>query len=93
MCSELCKSVHGFSREMELRQTKDQGIATMIEQNGVITGYSASIGILGHAVANSNEDLKLLISNASMILGPGFFVPARNHEVINWLLECGFQIW
>jgi hypothetical protein len=78
MCSELCNSVHGFSRE-SLRQAKDQGIATMIEQNGVITGYSASIGILGHAVANSNEDLKLLISNASMILGPGFFVPARNH--------------
>jgi GNAT superfamily N-acetyltransferase len=92
MCNELCKSVHGFSREMELRQAKDQGIATMIEQNGVITGYSAGIGILGHAVANSNEGLKLLIANASMILGPGFFVPARNHEVINWLLECGFQI-
>jgi predicted N-acetyltransferase YhbS len=92
VCDELCKSIHGFSREMELRQAKDQGIATMIEQNGVITGYSAGIGILGHAVANSNEDLKVLIANASVILGPGFFVPARNHEIINWLLECGFQI-
>ena len=92
VCNELCKSVHGFSREMELRQAKDQGIATMIEQNGVITGYSAGIGILGHAVANSNEDLKVLIANAAVILDPGFFVPARNHEVINWLLERGFQI-
>jgi predicted N-acetyltransferase YhbS len=92
VCNELCKSIHGFSREMELRQAKDQGIATIIEQNGVISGYSAGIGILGHAVANSNEDLKVLIANASVILGPGFFVPARNYEVINWLLECGFQI-
>ena len=92
VCNELCKSVHGFSREMELRQAKDQGVATIIEQNGVVTGYSAGIGILGHAVAKSNEDLKVLIANASVILGPGFFVPARNHEVINWLLECGFQI-
>ena len=92
VCNELCKSVHGFSREMELRQAKDQGIATIIEQNGVVTGYSAGIGILGHAVAKSNEDLKVLIANASVILGPGFFVPARNHEVINWLLGCGFQI-
>jgi hypothetical protein len=33
-----------------------------------------------------------LIANACAILGPGFFAPARNHEVINWLLENGFQI-
>ena len=92
VCDEFCKSVHGFSREMELRQAKDQGVATIIERDGVITGYSAGIGILGHAVAKSNEDLKVLIANASAILGPGFFVPARNHEVIIWLLENGFQI-
>jgi predicted N-acetyltransferase YhbS len=92
VCNELCKSVHGFSREMELRQAKDQGVAAMIERNGVITGYAAGIGIFGHAVAKSNEDLKALIANASAILGPGFFAPARNHELINWLLENGFQI-
>jgi predicted N-acetyltransferase YhbS len=92
VCNELCKSVHGFSREMELRQAKDQGVATMIERDGVVTGYAAGIGIFGHAVAKSNEELKELIANASAILGPGFFAPARNHEVINWLLENGFQI-
>jgi len=92
VCNELCKSVYGFSREMELRQAKDQGVATMIEIDDVITGYAAGIGILCHAVAKSNEDLKALIANASAILGPGFFVPARNREVINWLLENGFKI-
>jgi len=92
VCNELCKSVHGFSREMELRQAKDEGVANMTEQDGVITGYAAGIGIFGHAVAKSNEELKTLIASASTILGPGFFVPARNHEVINWLLENGFQI-
>jgi predicted N-acetyltransferase YhbS len=92
VCNELCRSVYGFSREMELRQAKDQGVATMIERDGVITGYAAGIGIFGHAVAKSNEELKALIANASAILGPGFFAPARNHEVINWLLENGFQI-
>src|SRR5919198_2201361 len=92
MCNELCKSSYGFSREMELRQAKDQGVATMIERDGVITGYAAGIGIFGHAVAESNEDLKALIANASAILGPGFFVPARNHELISWLLQNGFQI-
>jgi len=92
VCNDFCKSVYGFSREMELRQAKDQGVATMIEGDGVITGYAAGIGIFGHAVAKSNEDLKALIANASTILGPGFFVPARNQELINWLLENGFQI-
>src|SRR5205085_7529028 len=72
VCNELCKSVYGFSREMELRQAKDQGVATMIEQDSVITGYAAGIGIFGHAVAKSNEELKALIANASAILGPGF---------------------
>ena len=92
VCNELCRSVYGFSREMELRQAKDQGIATMIERDGVITGYAAGIGIFGHAVAKSNEELKVLIANASAILGPGFFAPARNHGLINWLFENGFQI-
>ena len=92
VCNELCKSVHGFSRELELRQAKDQGVATMIEQDGVVTGYAAGLGILGHAVAKSNEELKALIINASAILGPGFFVPARNHELVNWLFKNAFQI-
>jgi hypothetical protein len=92
VCNELCKSVHGFSREMELRQAKDQGVATMIERDGVITGYAAGIGIFGHAVTKTNEDLKVLIANASSILGPGFFARARNYEVINWLFQNRFRI-
>ncbi len=92
LCNELCKSVIGFSREMELRKAKDQSIATIVEREGVMTGYAAGIGIRCHAVAKSNKDLKVLIANASAILGPGFFVPARNHELMGWLLENGFLI-
>lgn len=92
VCNELCKAVLGFSRDMELRQAKDQRVATMIERGGIVTGYAAGIGILSHSVARSNEDLKALIANVFTILGPGFFVPARNHEIIRWLLEKGFQI-
>jgi hypothetical protein len=91
-CNALCKSAHGFSREGELRQAKDQGIANLVEREGVVVGYAAGIGLFGHAIARSNEDLKALIANSSAIIGPGFFVPARNHEVITWLLENGFRI-
>ena len=52
----------------------------------------AGIGMLCHAVAKSKEVLKALICNASTILGPGFFVPGRNHEIIKWLLGNGFNI-
>jgi hypothetical protein len=77
---------------MELRHAQAQGVANIIERNDAIVGYAAGIGILNHAVAKSNEELKALITNAPTILGPGFFVPARNHELILWLLEKGFQI-
>jgi hypothetical protein len=77
---------------MELRQAIDQGVAVMIEQDGVVTGYAAGIGMLCHAVAKSNDDLKALIGHASTILGSGFLVSGRNHEIINWLFENGFKI-
>ena len=49
--------------------------------------------MFGHAVAKSNEDLLALIGNASTsIIGSGFFVPARNYELIKWLLGTGFKI-
>jgi hypothetical protein len=91
-CGELCRSVHGFSREGELRHAKDQGVAIMIEKDGNISGYAAGIGLFGHAVAKSNDDLMALIESAKTILGPGFFVPVRNHELLNRLLENGFRI-
>ncbi|TVP39177.1 GNAT family N-acetyltransferase [Candidatus Nitrosocosmicus arcticus] len=92
LCNELCKSAYGFTREMELRHAISQGVATMLEHEGIVKGYAAGIGIFSHAVALSNEDLKTLIVNARGIIGPGFFVPARNQEIIAWLLENGFRI-
>lgn len=91
-CNALCESIHGFSRERELLQAKDQSVATIVERHNTVTGYAAGIGLFGHAVAKSNEDLEALIANATAIVGPGFFVPARNHELLNWLFENGFKI-
>lgn len=92
-CNEICISVHGFSREIELRQAIDQRVATVnIDNTGNITGYAAGIGFLGHAVAKSNEVLKALVANAFAILGHGFFVPGRNSDLLRWLLDVGFRI-
>lgn len=92
-CNEICISIHGFSREIELRQAIDQRVATVnIDNGGNITGYAAGLGFLGHAVAKTNEVLKALVANASAILGPGFFVPSRNTDLLRWLLDVGFRI-
>jgi predicted N-acetyltransferase YhbS len=92
-CNEICISVHGFSREKELRQALDQRVATVnVDNTGNITGYAAGIGIFGHAVAKTNEVLKALVATASAILGPGFFVPGRNYNLLRWLLDAGFRV-
>jgi predicted N-acetyltransferase YhbS len=92
-CNQLCISVHGFSREMELRQGIDQGVASLsIDDQGSITGYTAGLGFFGHTVAKTNEDLKALVSSPPAIIGHGLFVPARNADLVRWLLEAGFRI-
>ena len=94
-CNEICIAVHGFSREAELRQAIDQQVASVnIDNTGNITGYAAGIGWLGHAVAKTNEVLKALVASASAIIGPGFFVPGRNSDLLRWLLDAGFRtVW
>lgn len=92
-CDEVCISIHGFSREIELRQAIDQRVAIVhIDNTGGITGYAAGIGFFGHAVAKTNEVLKALVANAPAILGHGFFVPGRNYDLVRWLLDAGFRI-
>jgi len=35
-----------------------RGTATVVEHDGRITGYATTIGFFGHAVGETNEDLK-----------------------------------
>jgi predicted N-acetyltransferase YhbS len=92
-CNEICISAHGFSREMELSQAINQRVASLsIDNTGNITGYAAGIGFFSHAVAKTNDALKSLIANAPAILGHGFFVAARNYDLLRWLLDTGFRI-
>ena len=93
-CNQLCLAVHGLQRESQLRAAIEQGVATVVEEGDRISGYAAGIGLLGHAVAETTNDLKALISQATTVLGPGFFVPTRNGELLRWLLGAGFRgLW
>ena len=63
-----------------------------IDKHGSISGYATGVGFFGHSVAKTNEDLKALVSSAPVIQGHGFFAPARNADLVLWLLESGFRI-
>ena len=91
-CNNLCVRVHGHNRASELLDAVKHGTATLVEHDGRITGYATMIGFFGHAVGESNEDLKALIGAAQTFPGPGFMVPTRNSELLRWCLENGLRI-
>ena len=63
-----------------------------MEHDGRITGYATLVGFFGHAVGESNEDLKALIGAATAFPGPGFLLPTRNSDVLRWCLEKGLRV-
>jgi hypothetical protein len=84
--------VHGHERGQELLDAIRQGTATVVEHDGRITGYATLIGFFGHAVGESNEDLKALIGTAPSVLGPGFLLPTHNGELFRRCLEKGLRV-
>lgn len=91
-CNALCFKIHGHHRSVDLLDAINQGTATVVEQSGRITGYATGISFLGHAVGESNEDLKALIAAATELPPPGFLLPTRNSELFRWCLENGLRV-
>ena len=91
-CNRLCFLVHGHERGGELADSVAQGAARVVERMGHITGYATPIAFFGHAVAETNDDLKALIAAADSFPGPGILVPTRNGELMRWCLGEGLRI-
>jgi GNAT superfamily N-acetyltransferase len=91
-CDRLCARIHGFERQFELSQAIRQRVATVVERRGRIVGYAAGVGFIGHAVAETTEDLEALVGSATSFQGPGFFVPLRNGKLLRWLLGAGLKV-
>jgi GNAT superfamily N-acetyltransferase len=91
-CNRLCTRVHGHARSGELRDAIAQGSANVVEHERRISGYATTIGFFGHAVAQTNEDIKALIGAAKEFAGPGFLLPTRNGELFRWCLSNGLRI-
>ena len=91
-CNKLYFKVHGHERSTELVLAIRQETATVVEHAGRITGYATEVGFMGHAVGESNEDLKALIGAAGSFPGPGFLLPTRNSDLMRWCLEKGLRV-
>ena len=91
-CNDLCIRIHGHDRHGDLGDAISGGSATVVERNGAVTGYATMIGYFGHAVGESNDDIKALISAAPAFIGPGFHIPSRNAELMRWCLNKGLHI-
>ena len=91
-CNLLSRSVHGHDRAGELIDAINKGTATVVERDNRISGYATLIAFFGHAVGDTNEDLKALIAAAPEFLGPGLLLPTRNADLFRWCLEHGLRI-
>jgi hypothetical protein len=91
-CNRVCREVHGHDRDGELRDAIAQASATVVEHDERITGYATVVGFFGHAVGETNKDLKALIGAAKEFAGPGFLLPTRNGELFRWCLGNGLRI-
>lgn len=91
-CNRVCRQIHGHDRSRELSDMIDAGNAKLVEHNGRVTGYTTIIGFFGHAVGETNEELKALIGATETFAGPGFLLPARNGELFRWCLANGLRV-
>jgi hypothetical protein len=68
------------------------GAALVVERHGRITGYASTLAFFGHAVGETNLDLKALIAAADVFVGPGILVPTRNADLFRWCLSKGLRV-
>ena len=91
-CNLLCYKIHGHDRSHEIPGAMKAGTFSIVEYNGIITGYTTQVGFLGHTVTATNTGLKALIGASGNFPGPGFLLPSRNAEVLRWCLQNGLRI-
>jgi GNAT superfamily N-acetyltransferase len=91
-CNRVCRDVHRHDRDGELREAVARGTAAVVEHGGQITGYATIVDFFGHAMGETNADVKALIGSAKEFAGPGFLMPTRNGELFRWCLRNGLRV-
>ena len=74
-----------------LRDAISGGAASVVEHDGRITGYATPVAFFGHAVGETDDDLKALIGAAPVFEGAGFLLPSRS-PLLRWCLEHKLRV-
>jgi hypothetical protein len=90
-CNRISRAVHGHDRGGDLVDAFAAGTATVVKHDGHITGYASSLSFFGHAVGETDDDLKALIGAAPAFDGPGILVPARS-PLFGWCLSKNLRV-
>jgi predicted N-acetyltransferase YhbS len=91
-CNAICRRVHGHDRSGELADAIAQGVASVVERGGRITGYASQVAYFGHAVGETSDDVKALIAASGEVASPGILVPTKNGDLFRWCLENGLRV-
>jgi predicted N-acetyltransferase YhbS len=91
-CAAICRAVHGYERSGELGDALRAGAATVVEHGGRLAGYTTGVGMMAHAVAQTDDGLRALIAAAPSFGGAGFLLPARNGGLFRWALSRGLGV-
>lgn len=95
-CAELCRKVHGFDRNNELKQIVRMFPAFIAVRENRIVAYATApiIWQLNHAVAETTEDMQSLLSGAAKHLGQplAFLLPTRQAELFRWCLSQKLRV-
>jgi hypothetical protein len=76
----------------ELKHAIEQKTVRVVERSGCATGYATALAFFGHAVAETNLDMKALIASTESFAGPGILVPSRNSDLLRWCLASGLRV-
>ena len=90
-CNRVCRLVHVHDRGGDVIDAIRHGTATVVEHDGRITGYATALAFFGHAVGETEDDLKALIGAAPAFAGPGILVPARS-PLFRWCLDHNLRV-
>ena len=94
-CAEVCRSVHGFDRVNELKETFPAPHPFVALREGRIIAYISAPQFwpVNHAVAETEEDMRaLLIGASNQCEGPlSVILPTRQATLFRWCLKNGMR--
>ncbi|HLZ69067.1 MAG TPA: GNAT family N-acetyltransferase [Dehalococcoidia bacterium] len=93
-CGALCERVHGFPRTGELRDGLGRFAPAVAVRGGRIVAYSSGLSMRGHGVAESDEAMQALISDAAAFAPeqPALLLPIRQASFFRWALAAGMRV-